>query len=184
MTDRLTYKQDLTHCGLKKTRHRLVILDILDHSDQPVTAEQIFARLQDRRIAINLSTVYRTLDTLVLNKLVTRLSITQDGRALHEYNRRVHRHYLVCQGCRKIIPIDGCPLADYSRQLEQETGFQISGLSPAAACPTEERRTRQARAENIFIAPSGQSICENRAANGWRSKRRGRLVIGAVKCLY
>ena len=130
MTDRLTYKQDLTHCGLKKTRHRLVILDILDHSDQPVTAEQIFARLQDRRIAINLSTVYRTLDTLVLNKLVTRLSITQDGRALHEYNRRVHRHYLVCQGCRKIIPIDGCPLADYSRQLEQETGFQISGHKP------------------------------------------------------
>ena len=137
MKNHLIYTQDLTHCGLKKTRHRLAVLDILDHSEQPLTAEQIYASLQDRQVAINLSTIYRTLDTLVLNKLVTRLSITQDGRALHEYNRRVHRHYLVCQGCRKIIPIDGCPLADYSRQLEKETGFKINGhkLDLFGYCP-------------------------------------------------
>jgi len=163
VTDRLTYKQDLTHCGLKKTRHRLVILDILDHSDQPVTAEQIFARLQDRRIAINLSTVYRTLDTLVLNKLVTRLSITQDGRALHEYNRRVHRHYLVCQGCRKIIPIDGCPLADYSRQLEQETGFQISGhkLDLYGFCPQCRQQHPEGQRTAHASDPKSQANCDD-----------------------
>ncbi|MDW7659171.1 MAG: transcriptional repressor [Bacillota bacterium] len=143
MKNRQIYEEDLNNCGLKKTKHRMAILDILDKNEQPRTAEDIFAALQARKVSINLSTVYRTLDILVTNRLLNRLSISQDGRALHEYNRRVHRHYLVCIGCHKIVPIDGCPLEDYSRKLEVETNYVISGhkLDLYGYCP--ECRTKE-----------------------------------------
>jgi Fur family ferric uptake transcriptional regulator len=135
--NRQIYEDDLNNCGLKKTKHRMAILDILDKSEQPRTAEEIFAVLQAHKVSINLSTVYRTLDILVAKRLLNRLSISQDGRALHEYNRRVHRHYLVCIGCHKIVPIDGCPLEAYSRKLEAETDYVISGhkLDLYGYCP-------------------------------------------------
>ena len=142
MKNRQIYEEDLNSCGLKKTKHRMAILDILDQSEQPMTAEQVFADLHDRQVSINLSTVYRTLDTLVANKLLTRLSLTKEGRALYEYNRRIHRHYLVCLGCHTIIPIDGCPLEAYSRRLETETHYTISGhkLDLYGYCPLCQKK--------------------------------------------
>ena len=137
MQNRQVYEADLRKRGLKITRHRLLILAVLDESDQPLAAEAVFSAIQKQRISISLSTVYRAVDMLVLHGLLTRLNITQDGRTLYEYNRRVHRHYLVCLECRTIMPIDGCPLAEYSQQLEAETGYKLSGhkLDLYGYCP-------------------------------------------------
>lgn len=131
------YIEDLKNCGLKCTGHRTAILGILDRSDQPATAEQVYIELKNQSISINLSTVYRVLDILAVNKLLNRLSISRDGRALYEYNRRIHRHYLICLGCRKIMPIDGCPLESYNRALEAETCYTITGhkLDIYGYCP-------------------------------------------------
>ena len=131
------YHDDLKQCGLKSTRHRLDILAILDHSDEPYTADQVYLELIKRAVSINLSTVYRTLDTLAVNKLLNKLSISKDGRALYEYNRRIHRHYLVCLGCKRIKAIDGCPLEAYDKTLEETTNYTIAGhkLDIYGYCP-------------------------------------------------
>ena len=71
------YIEDLKNCGLKCTGHRTAILGILDRSDQPATAEQVYSELKVQSISINLSTVYRVLDILAVNKLINRLSISR-----------------------------------------------------------------------------------------------------------
>ena len=127
----------LKNNGLKNTKHRSAILDILVQSDQPIAAEQIFHELKERNISINLSTVYRTLETLTEKNMVTKISIIGDSRALFECNKMVHKHYLVCTGCKKIIDINRCPLEAYEKVLEQETNFKISGhkLNIYEFCP-------------------------------------------------
>ena len=127
MKEKTDYGDDLKRRGLKNTKHRTAILDILERSNQPIAVEQIFLELNEKEIPVSLSTVYRVLDSLVLKNLVIKLTISGDNRALFEYNRMMHRHYLVCLSCKKIIPINHCPLGDYEKSLEKETGFTIAG---------------------------------------------------------
>jgi len=120
-------EERLKSSGLKTTKSRKAILDILIRSDQPIAAEQIFRTLKEEQININLSTVYRTLESLENKDLVTKISIMDDDRMLFEYNQLGHRHYLVCVTCKKIITVQNCPLGSYEKTLENETHFNIIG---------------------------------------------------------
>lgn len=121
------YERDLKNNGLKSTKSRKAILNVLQKSKNPIDVEQIYQRLRENEVAVNLSTVYRALDTLHEKGLVSKLSIMNSERMLFEYNNIEHRHYLVCVDCQKIITISTCPLASYERMLESETNFKIDG---------------------------------------------------------
>jgi Fe2+/Zn2+ uptake regulation proteins len=121
------YEEKLKKSGLKSTKSRKAILDILIKSNQPMAAEQIFIALKEENIDINLSTVYRTLESLENIDMVTKINIMDDDRMLFEYNMLGHRHYLICIGCKKIVTIQNCPLGSYEKELENETNFAILG---------------------------------------------------------
>ncbi|MGI6716180.1 MAG: Fur family transcriptional regulator [Eubacteriales bacterium] len=129
--------EELRKQGLKSTKHRLEILEVLRKGQKPYTAEQIFTELLDRNVNINFSTVYRTLDILCGKQLVTKLNIEGTGGAMFEYNTTDHRHHLICLGCRKITAIDYCPLGNYETSLEKKTNYIISGhkLDVYGYCP-------------------------------------------------
>ena len=128
---------DLKRSGLKNTKCRAAILDILEQSDQPVAADRLFHQLNEKNIMLSFSTVYRTLEALMDKKLVKKLTIAGEDKALFEYNRRGHRHYLICLGCKKILAIEHCPLKGYEEILKKETDYAISGhkLDVYGYCP-------------------------------------------------
>lgn len=127
MQKNVTYKDILKRKGLKNTKHRNSILNEIEKCDQPISAEQIFLRLKDKYISINLSTVYRVLDTLVEKNLVIKSSITGDTKALFEPYRIEHKHHLVCIRCKKMFSVDGCPFEEYEKMLHEKIGFDVKG---------------------------------------------------------
>lgn len=133
----MDFADGLKRHGLKNTKQRAAILEILYKSTQPVSAEQVFLGLKQEGLAANMSTVYRTLETLTDKDLATKINVTGDNRALYEYNRMVHSHYLVCLGCRKIRTIGRCPLEEYEESLAKETNYSITGhkLNVYGYCP-------------------------------------------------
>jgi len=140
-------KSLIQNSGLKSTRHRTEILKLLEQNDQPVTAEQLYSKMTAEHIPINLSTVYRTLDALCEKDLVTKLTIEGDNRALFEFNSNLHRHHLICLGCKKIVTLDYCPLGDYEQKLADSTKFAITGhkLDLYGYCPDcqNKRHTKE-----------------------------------------
>ena len=137
MEPKSDFREVLKRAGLKNTKRRAAILEILEKQTQPVPAEQIFFELNRYGLSASLSTVYRELDSLKTSGLVARVSIDAGGKALYEYNRMVHRHYLVCLGCNKMISLDICPLKAYEKELEKETHFVITDhrLNLYGYCP-------------------------------------------------
>lgn len=117
----------LRRSGLKCTPRRKDVLRILEQNSQPVTAERIFMALKEEGTGISLSTVYRILEALAEKGLVLKISSAESDGALFVLNRRVHRHYMVCLGCHKMLPVDECPLGDLEKKLERETGFAVTG---------------------------------------------------------
>ncbi|MEI6578483.1 MAG: transcriptional repressor [Eubacteriales bacterium] len=127
MSEKSAYKDLLQHDGLKNTKHRNSILKIIEKSAQPVTAEQIYLALLNQAVAINLSSVYRILNTLAEKDLIIKSSMIGDTKAVFELNHFEHRHHVTCTQCKNVISVDGCPLEDYEKKLREKMGFNIQG---------------------------------------------------------
>lgn len=117
----------IQNAGMKNTKYRVNILELMEKNHQLMSAQEIYQKLVAKKMRINLSTVYRSLDALVENKLLNRVTIEKEKQALYEYNRDEHHHFLICNGCNKIIPIYNCPLEDYAEEVQKETGFKVTG---------------------------------------------------------
>lgn len=115
--------------GLRHTKQRHDLMNLLKASDVPLSAQDIFSRLVGGGSKLNLSTVYRTLDTLESCKIIRKIVIESENMALYEYNETGHKHYLICLGCKKIRSIEACPLESYETTLSKETDFVIEGHS-------------------------------------------------------
>ena len=113
--------------GLKSTKHRAAILEILDETKEPLSAEDIFLRCKEKNLSISLSTVYRILDILTSKGLIDALSVPNDNKALYQLQSRQHKHHLVCVGCRKLIDFDYCPMQQYEDSIKNDLDFDITG---------------------------------------------------------
>lgn len=123
----LKYKELLNRQGIKSTRHRNSILELLEESELPLTAEQLFIALRDKTSSIDLSTVYRTLDTFASKNLVLKTTRSDDGKALYELNHNEHKHHLLCVKCHKLISIEDCPIGELKETLKNKIDFDITG---------------------------------------------------------
>lgn len=123
--------------GLKNTKHRNLIYDILKESQLPLTTEHIYLKLKEVDTSISFSTVYRILDAFVSKGIVLKSSISDDNKAMFELNRMQHKHHLVCISCKKMIAVENCPLERYEKSLEKKTQFEITAhnLEIFGYCP-------------------------------------------------
>lgn len=121
------YKDLLAREGLKNTHQRTAILNILEKSDVPITAEEIYLKLKEAHISTCLSTVYRNLEALISRSIVTKTTIMDDDRSKFALNYKQHRHHLICLGCTKMVQIDTCPLSELEKTLHDSTGFDVTG---------------------------------------------------------
>lgn len=110
--------------GLKKTKPRLAILNVLEKTQLPLTADEVFFALKNKDI--NLSTVYRTLNAFVDSGLAKK-EVNKDKENIFLLVRDEHddHHILVCVKCHKVVPLKGCPYHEANEAIESETGFAI-----------------------------------------------------------
>lgn len=89
---------------LKATSQRIALLKLLDATLEHFDAEEIYFELKKRQKNVSRATVYRSLETLVEQELVTKLDFG-DGRM--RYERRLsaddHHDHLICERCGKVI---------------------------------------------------------------------------------
>ena len=120
---------------MKNTKQRAAILQVLEESADPMSAEEVYQALHGREPSLALSTVYRNLERFCADNLVQR-ETTGDGPVRYAPARR-HSHYLVCTQCAARVKLDGCPLAQLEEGLARDTGFSIEGhsLTIYGKCP-------------------------------------------------
>jgi Fur family transcriptional regulator, ferric uptake regulator len=113
--------------GVRLTRQRQILLDIIDKAGRHLDAEQLFLLAQERDAKINRVTVYRTLKLLKLGQLVDELDLMHYEGDQHYYETRMkqeHAH-VVCLRCGKVEEFFGQPLNRLRHQIESHFGFQV-----------------------------------------------------------
>ncbi len=111
---------------IKRTRPRALIMQALEGAQQPLGAMEIFSQIEKTGESVWLSTVYRSLELLVEKGVVDKIAVANSDMAVYAINRSAHRHYAVCMGCRRIVPVDDCPLGHFTPKVAEE-GFQVVG---------------------------------------------------------
>jgi Fur family transcriptional regulator, ferric uptake regulator len=136
-----TVLDSLRQNGNRITPQREMIVEALAHIDRHLTADEIFACVQDRTRSINIATVYRTLDLLVAEGLASRADMGDAGIVYATMNHGPHIH-LVCRHCHEIIQADDLIIAPFREQLEAQYRFtpdlgHLSIIGLCAACQAE-----------------------------------------------
>ena len=132
--------------GYRITPQREMVVDIIAHADRHMSAEEIFAELQTRTQATNITTVYRTLDMLWEEGFACRNDLSEGKIAYATYKHGTHIH-LVCRQCNDIIDADPEMLDPLGDELRQQHHFEadlqhISIFGVCADCVEKETGKR------------------------------------------
>src|SRR5947209_10048807 len=124
----LEYTRD-THKqrGLRLTRQRQILLDLLDHSGQHLDAERLYQLAKEKDPKLNRVTVYRTLTLLNAGRLVDELDLMHHEGDQHYYETRLkqeHAH-VICLRCGRIEEFFGDLLQKMREQIHRHFGFEI-----------------------------------------------------------
>lgn len=125
MENNENYKEVLTKKGVKNTKHRNSILEILENTNKPLSADEIFLILRKTNSSISLSTVYRIMDKLIEKNIVVKTCLLNSSKAIYEINKKEHNHYIICIKCNKIVEIEDCPFEELEKKIKNRTGFEI-----------------------------------------------------------
>lgn len=109
--------------NIKVTKGRLNILNILLKENHAVSVDYIYEKCLQENQAVDLSTVYRTMEIFENNHIVDKISLG-DGKYNYKIKKEVHKHTLECSLCHKEVEIE-CPMVQIEELIKNRTGFTL-----------------------------------------------------------
>jgi len=132
--------------GYRMTPQREMILEAIHGDDGHLTADEIYQKVRAKSPAVNLATIYRTLELLKALRLVTAID-TGEGCVYYELAGEQRHHHLVCKECGYTLELDCDVIEPLEKELRQRYGFQVNldhlalfGLCPKCQKPKQKKR--------------------------------------------
>lgn len=116
--------QDLRNAGLKVTHPRMRVLQLLETTDQHLTAEDIYRQLLEAGDEIGLATVYRVLTQFESAGLVLKHNF-EGGQAVYELDRGDHHDHMVDLDTGKVIEFHSRDIEELQKTIAAEHGYVI-----------------------------------------------------------
>lgn len=93
----------------RNTKQREVVLSIIEKANKPLSAPQITAKAQKLIPSLNKTTVYRTLERLEGEGLISKM-LVQPNMLHYEMSHGggEHHHHFICNTCERVFCLEGC----------------------------------------------------------------------------
>ena len=116
--------------GLKYTEQREIVLNILIHAEDHLTAEEVYNEIKSENGASNIgiATVYRALSFLEEVDLITSINFGTEGKK-YESNAKSHHDHLICTECGKIIEFLDEEIEKRQDRIAKKNKFKITSHS-------------------------------------------------------
>ena len=111
--------------GLRLTRQRQAVWDEVKSSKDHLDAEDIYEKIKNKGVHISRATVYRTIDVLVKNNLLSKMNMG-DGRNRYELKDEDHHHdHMICIETGKIIEFFDNDLEMLQEKIAKKHGYKV-----------------------------------------------------------
>ena len=126
MNDEVSQEAEDWQARLRASGHRLtpqreLVLSAVERLGH-ATPDEVLAAVREESAAVNISTVYRTLELLEELGLVRHAHITDRAPTYHSTATPEHGH-LVCRQCSRIIEVSPDVIAPLTKALHDRHGF-------------------------------------------------------------
>ncbi|MDN5126313.1 Fur family transcriptional regulator [Aliarcobacter butzleri] len=113
--------------GLKYTEQREIVLSILLHAKEHLTAEEIYNQIKKDYPTSNvgIATVYRALSFLEEVDLITSITFGTEGKK-YESNSKSHHDHLICTQCARIIEFIDEEIEKRQEKIAKNNKFKIT----------------------------------------------------------
>ena len=118
---------ELENRGIRLTRQRRVIVQVVDSAQRHLDADEILERAKKLDPGVHRVTVYRTLDLLKRHGLIDELDLLHlrgDRHYYESHGPRDHIH-VACLRCGKVREFESVLYEKLKRQIERECGIRI-----------------------------------------------------------
>ncbi|WP_203336311.1 Fur family transcriptional regulator [Nocardioides limicola] len=115
------WRARLRERGYRLTPQRELVLGAVEELGH-ATPDQVHAEIRRHSAAVNLSTVYRTLEVLEEIGLIRHTHLSDRAPTYHSIGGREHFH-LVCRNCSTVTSVDSGEVADLTGLLGERYGF-------------------------------------------------------------
>jgi len=128
------WRQRLRGSGYRLTPQRELILAAVERLGH-ATPDEVLAEVRAHSEAVNVSTVYRTLEVLEELGLVRHAHLSDRAPTYHSVSDHEHFH-LVCRNCQTVISVDPDVLSPLLQRLDADHGFtaDIGHLTVFGTC--------------------------------------------------
>lgn len=132
----------------RNTKQKQILLSILKNSNKPMSINEIYTCVKEFIPNIAKSTIYRNIDALMKQDLIDKYYLS-DNELFYKIktNTHEHKHYVICDSCKRMFDLPVCPIHDIEHMLLQE-GFtitehyiQISGI--CKECIKQQKEKKQ-----------------------------------------
>jgi len=143
--------------GLRLTRPRRIILDVVRATDAHPTAAFVYRRVRRRLPRVSLATVYRNLRMLAAEGFLAER--TDEAGMRFDGNTGPHDHF-TCLACRRIYDVPARAERRGRRRLSGRTGFEVLDhrteyYGRCAACRRPSGRSTLTRQRRSHGKPQG-----------------------------
>jgi len=123
------FLEKLSEKGFRMTVQREVVLSILHTITSASSVEEIFNHVQRVSSAVDISTVYRTLELLQDFGMVIYSDLGEGHRIYKLVSVEEPHIHLVCKGCGKVIGIETDPADALAAYLAEKHHFRMDLLN-------------------------------------------------------
>lgn len=131
------YLELLRERGYRITPQRELILGAISPTSSHFTAEMILDKVRQTSAAVNVATIYRTLELLVEEGLISRSDFGQDQVIYATQEHGPHLH-LICRLCGEVTAADIKHAESLETSLKREKNFtlDLAHLTAFGLCGT------------------------------------------------
>jgi Fur family ferric uptake transcriptional regulator len=108
--------------GVRSTRQRAAISELLGQVDDFRSAQQLHALLRERGDRVGLATVYRALQ-LMADAGELDVVRTREGESTFRRCSSGHHHHLICRSCGKAVEVEGPGVERWAQRVAEENDF-------------------------------------------------------------
>ena len=121
-------QKTLREKGIRLTRQRRVILEVMDTAEQHLDVDQILERAQKMDPAVHLVTVYRTIDLLKKEGLIDELDLLHLRGDRHYYETHGPRDHIhvACLRCGKVREFESRLYEQLKEQIARDFDMQVT----------------------------------------------------------
>src|SRR5499427_9013661 len=121
-------QQALRQRGIRLTRQRRVILQVMDSAEQHLDVDQILQRAQQIDADVHLVTVYRTIDLLKRQGLIDELDLLHLRGDRHYYETHGPRDHIhvACLKCGKVREFESQLYEQLKSQIERDFKMKVT----------------------------------------------------------